>query len=93
MIRVRGCDLTVDEASELADRLEARHGGQRDMSLVNTLRRRVAAGGGGLPLDTYEAAAVADVVSAWVAAVGVDGVDVDRLERLHETASKAAQPR
>ncbi len=91
MIRIRGCDLTIDEAAELADRLAARETSPRDDSFVNALRRRVEAGGGGLALDAHEAPAIIDVVASWVRARNEQGLDVERLDKLYATAVTVAQ--
>ena len=90
VIRIRGCDLTVDEASELADRLAAREMNPRDESFVKALRRRVEAGDGGLSLSTHEAPAIVEVTAAWVRERRELGLEVERLEKLHATASTTA---
>ena len=87
MIRIRGCDLTVDEAAELADRLARREMTPREQGFVNALRRRVDAGAGGLALDPDEAPAIVDVVAPWVRAGHDLGLEVERLEKLYATAS------
>jgi hypothetical protein len=91
MIRIRGCDVTVDEASELATRLAGRRMSASDLSFVKALRRRVEVGSGGVTLAASDAAAIADVVAPWLRERRHSGHEVDRLEALYKSASDALE--